>query len=653
MMVSSVNASEALNDQLRALCLKEYPFGSGSWQMSPKLPLATRMYSNTTTEYGSEKDHVETLNQLITNFKSPWYSESEWSEELPSLKKLAITDPHKLTPDFLQKTFRTLRLIDKNVTNIDEKLLDLKNLEELSLSANYISIIKSEFLPPKLKVLELNANLISDIESLIKNPPPLQHLGLAKNSLENLSSHISITYWPNLMSLDLGDNSLTDLLLLVENLKTLPKLRTLLLCGNPVSLMPSYRGYTVDSLGSLTSLDDVIITADERHDFKGLNKRGTELLKNEARLTIKLPFVRGLPNPAAEVDEAGASEFPVIERKYYLKFPFISNVEKRLLKSSEMLNEGQEKENAAKKAPKGKAKSPVQKSIEELEQERLDKEKAAEAERVRIAGPPNIVSFSTCKLDYDLDQLSFEHEEQFRVVALLQLKHLFTEGLKMQLIEEKTLYYPAGQTPEELAVERATSGKGHLFQSQRRRSSRLLTVGQLNQLGRRRSSQMSATDRGSTPLKPGQLGAKMAATAGGAAAKKASTHSGGQGSDLTKYSCTESCVGSAVLHLKSLLTSCEQTKVKAALHLGGGPMRPEDLEILDTPPATAASDMKKDKKDKKKATKPSGGKDKKKGLGMGEEEAEVLPPPIVLLAEVDLRRWTKTKQFVKEHDQWF
>ena len=39
----------------------------------------------------------------------------------------------------------------------------------------------------------------------------------------------------------------------------------------------------------------------------------------------------------------------MIERKYYLKFPFISNVEKRLLKSSEMLNEGQEKENAAKK----------------------------------------------------------------------------------------------------------------------------------------------------------------------------------------------------------------------------------------------------------------------------------------------------------------
>ena len=86
-------------------------------------------------------------------------------------------------------------LLCLQVSTIDEKLLELRNLEELSLSANYLSTINSEFLPPKLKVLELNANSIADIESLIKNPPPLQHLGLAKNLLENLSNHISITYW--------------------------------------------------------------------------------------------------------------------------------------------------------------------------------------------------------------------------------------------------------------------------------------------------------------------------------------------------------------------------------------------------------------------------------------------------------------------------
>ena len=52
MMVSSVNASEALNDQLRALCLKEYPFGSGSWvgfrlksfQSSSRLPAENKVF---------------------------------------------------------------------------------------------------------------------------------------------------------------------------------------------------------------------------------------------------------------------------------------------------------------------------------------------------------------------------------------------------------------------------------------------------------------------------------------------------------------------------------------------------------------------------------------------------------------------------------
>ncbi|XP_075254027.1 leucine-rich repeat-containing protein 43-like isoform X2 [Convolutriloba macropyga] len=644
MKAKSRTASEALDVELRALCLQEYPFGTGSWQVSPKQPLASRMYATTTIDYGSEKDHIETLSQLITSSKSPWFSEAEWSEELPLLRKIAITEPQKLTPEFMQKTFRTLRLINRNVSTIDEKLLELRNLEELSLSANYLSTINSEFLPPKLKVLELNANSIADIESLIKNPPPLQHLGLAKNLLENLSNHISITYWPNLMSLDLSDNNLKDLLILVENLKSLPKLRTLLLCGNPVSLMPSYRGYTIDSLGNLTSLDDVIITADERHDFKGMNKR-SELLKNEARITVKIPFVRGIPNPA-ELDEAekNGGEYPVIERKYHVRFPFISNVEKRLIKSADLVQEAQEKDAANKKAPKGKAKSPVQKTPEELEAERLEQERLAEIERIRIAGPPNIVPFSTATVEFDADQLSLDHEEQFRVTALIQLKRLFTSGLKFEVMEEKTLFYPVGQNPDELAVERTNSGG--------KRSAR----------SRRASKAAVEQDRGATPMKPAQLAAaKMGGGGGGGGAGGAKKSFGHPGSvwDLVKYSSTMTCVGSAVLDVSSLLSSSDQSKVRTVLHAGGGPMRQEDLDILmDTPPATAASDMKKDKKDKKKTTKPSGKDNKKKGgpigggPGSGEDEVEALPAPIIILAELDLRRWTKTKHFVKEHDEW-
>ena len=46
-------------------------------------------------------------------------------------------------------------------------------------------------------------------------------------------------------------------------------------------LVPGYRGYVVDSLRNLSYLDDVNISADEKHHFKGLSKRkGKKYIKN-------------------------------------------------------------------------------------------------------------------------------------------------------------------------------------------------------------------------------------------------------------------------------------------------------------------------------------------------------------------------------------
>ena len=36
--------------------------------------------------------------------------------------------------------------------------------------------------------------------------------------------------------------------------------------------MPGYRGYSIDSIRQLTILDDIRISADEKHFFKGLSK---------------------------------------------------------------------------------------------------------------------------------------------------------------------------------------------------------------------------------------------------------------------------------------------------------------------------------------------------------------------------------------------
>ena len=38
-------------------------------------------------------------------------------------------------------------------------------------------------------------------------------------------------------------------------------------------MIPSYRGFSIDGLSRLTSFDDVIITADERHGFRGMARR--------------------------------------------------------------------------------------------------------------------------------------------------------------------------------------------------------------------------------------------------------------------------------------------------------------------------------------------------------------------------------------------
>lgn len=106
---------------------------------------------------------------------------------------------------------------------------------------------------------------------------------------------------PQLLSLDLCHNDLTKLTETATTIRTLPKLRNLILHGNPLAvswfsqviqsrryelvvfacgndkrvntfcqLVPAYRGYIINTLPDLLYLDDVIISADEKHYYRGL-----------------------------------------------------------------------------------------------------------------------------------------------------------------------------------------------------------------------------------------------------------------------------------------------------------------------------------------------------------------------------------------------
>ncbi|XP_067681829.1 leucine-rich repeat-containing protein 43-like [Haliotis asinina] len=345
-VTDSCPAFSAFEKQLKTLCLKEFPCGLGSWRRSQhktkslprKKTLSKRglnpayissdkvdsQFAITLKDYGANYEKMETLQEYVGSRFSPWHLDYSWSQEARELREISVKSPWLIDDNFVLNYFKTLRIVDKKVTEVDEDLLMFKNLEELTLSANHIKNINSKNLPESLKVLELCANEISDISALCINPPLLNHLGLGHNTIAFIGDYITGDYWPCLLSLDLSHNNLSDLLDVVRKLSTLPKLRNLILQGNPLSLIPGYRGYTIDSLRKLSILDDVRISADEKHHFKGLARR-KEYVLDEAKLIIEVSHMSGVPVPEELKNPEEQPEFPIVERTYYVEFMFLED----------------------------------------------------------------------------------------------------------------------------------------------------------------------------------------------------------------------------------------------------------------------------------------------------------------------------------------
>uniref|UniRef100_A0A8C0TZD4 Leucine rich repeat containing 43 n=1 Tax=Cyanistes caeruleus TaxID=156563 RepID=A0A8C0TZD4_CYACU len=263
----------------------------------------------------------ETLLELLRDQHSPWALPPDCSPQDQLRREVAVLAPELLRGSRVFQIFKSLRILDKGVSAVDEGLLRFQQLEELILSANHISRVTSAHLPRTLKVLELCYNAVGDLQDLCAQPPPeLQHLGLGYNRLcgPSQEKHFTVDFWPNLVSLDLSFNSLTDLLGLVSQLSTLQNLRILVLQGNPLALIPTYRGFLVDSLPKLSILDDIRIWPDERQQFHGLARQPGD----EARLVVSIGEMKGLPNPEAFQQLEVGSEGPVITYSYYVTYEF-------------------------------------------------------------------------------------------------------------------------------------------------------------------------------------------------------------------------------------------------------------------------------------------------------------------------------------------
>uniref|UniRef100_A0A8D2Q709 Leucine rich repeat containing 43 n=1 Tax=Varanus komodoensis TaxID=61221 RepID=A0A8D2Q709_VARKO len=271
-----------------------------------------------------DEEPAESLTAFLRSPGSPWALPADCSLADQRLRELAVQSPRVVRRSFIFCYFRSLRIVSKDVSEIDSGLLKFPNLEELILSANRISTINSANLPPTLKVLELCGNNVDGLRDLCAHPPPqLQHLGLGHNCRLGSSEEQYLTdaFWPKLVSLDLSYNSFTSLLSLLAHLLTLKQLRILVLQGNPCALLPGYRGFTIDSLPRLCALDDVLITLDERHSFLGL-ARNPELLRCRAKMIVTIGKIRGVPNPIGPEEPESGPESPVITYSYYVTYEF-------------------------------------------------------------------------------------------------------------------------------------------------------------------------------------------------------------------------------------------------------------------------------------------------------------------------------------------
>ncbi|NWZ99801.1 LRC43 protein, partial [Nesospiza acunhae] len=320
------SVSAAFQEYLQHLGLQDFPCGLGSWNKSRcnarRSPRAQPAGLEEAWPPGEETPEV--LLELLRDQHSPWALPSDCSPHAQRLREVVVLAPELLHGSRVSQLVKSLRILDKGVEEVDEGLLQFQQLEELIVSANHISRVTSAHLPRTLKVLELCYNDVGDLQDLCAQPPPeLQHLGLGYNKLcgPSQEKHLTVDFWPNLVSLDLSFNSLTDLLGLVSQLTTLQNLRILLLQGNPLSLIPAYRGFLVDSLPKLSILDDIYIWPEERQQFQGLAGQ-PELIRSEARLVVSIGEMKGLPNPEDFQQLELGSEGPLIACSYYVTYEF-------------------------------------------------------------------------------------------------------------------------------------------------------------------------------------------------------------------------------------------------------------------------------------------------------------------------------------------
>ncbi|KAJ3065339.1 G2/mitotic-specific cyclin [Podochytrium sp. JEL0797] len=207
--------------------------------------------------------------------------------------------------DFIFGFFKTLRLVDKKINRIDEDVKKLRNLQELSLTGNWIESVEGHNLPSRIQILHLNANKLTACPDISKLGS-LLHFGASYNLIKSIDGFSAL---PSLISLDLSGNELCDLLGTVRALECVPNLQILALLRNPIFLVEGYRQTVVSKMKKLIVLDETNVSISERSIFPTMAVSSETILSPianpEIKLVIKLQELTGIQQPAIQEPSDG------------------------------------------------------------------------------------------------------------------------------------------------------------------------------------------------------------------------------------------------------------------------------------------------------------------------------------------------------------
>ena len=162
--------------------------------------------------------------------------------------------------NFIKEKYTELDLSALEITDIDAEITTFKNLKILHLSENKIPIISN--LPANLEQLIIAHSAVERIDPKVSSNS-LQYLNLSSNSInENVLGQVAKSF-PNLLSLDVSFNYLTNIVQTSASLISLRQLKVLYLTGNPITIIRNYIDSVKNELPNLKRLDGVVVSKEE------------------------------------------------------------------------------------------------------------------------------------------------------------------------------------------------------------------------------------------------------------------------------------------------------------------------------------------------------------------------------------------------------